>query len=80
MLPLSIYLSAEFSILDLKTLYRAFESYMFMPDGELEEALEDALLQPHLEQSIELPELAQVDLWEPIDPNEANRTHRVKRW
>jgi len=73
MLPLSIYLSAEFSLLDLKTLYRAFESYMFMPDGELEEALEDALLQPHLEQSIELPELAQVDLWEPIDPNEANR-------
>jgi len=74
MLPLSIYLSAEFSVLDLRTLYRAVEHYLYMPDRELEEALESMLLRPvELHGDNDLPTLEPVNLYEPIDPAEANR-------
>lgn len=74
MLPLSIYLSEEFSVLDLRTLYRAVEHYLFMPDAELEEALEGVLMYPiESNDQTDLETLEQIDLYEPIDPTEANR-------
>lgn len=73
MLPLSIYLSDEYSVLDLKTLYRAIEHYLYMPDPELEEALGAFLIYPLEPQSPELPSLAELEMYEPIDHAEANR-------
>jgi len=72
MLPLSIYLSDEYSVLDLRTLYRAIEHYLYMPDLELEEALEAFLIHPPESQSCELPPLAELEMYEPIDHAEAN--------
>ncbi len=73
MLPLSIYLSDEYSVLDLRTLYRAFEHYIYMPDLELEEALEAFLIHPLESESSELPALTEIEMYEPIDHAEANR-------
>lgn len=74
MLPLSIYLSAEYSVLDLRTLYRAFEHYLYMPDSDIEAALHPFLIHP-LSEPINsgLQELEEIQLYEPIDQAEANR-------
>ena len=73
MLPLSIYLSDEYSVLDLRTLYRAIEHYLYMPDLELEEALEAFLIHPLEAERPKLPALTKIEMYEPIDHAEANR-------
>lgn len=74
MLPLSIYLSKEYAVLDLRTLFRAIEHYLFMPDAELEEALEEFLLHPNTRnEAADLPLLTLLTLNDPIDHREANR-------